>query len=73
MGRQKFTPVPGRTYRNRAGGEFFCLRGLDEPYNAEMQNVASGWTFKAYGCAMYPNGTIDWDYSTGGYFAEEGK
>lgn len=36
-----------------------------------MRNIATGWTLKAHGCGVYPDGTIDWDYSTNGYFANE--
>ncbi len=69
--REKFTPLPGRIYRNRGGGEFRCLRCLSEPYHAVMQNTSSGWILVAHGCGIYPDGTMDWDYSTGGYFPKE--
>ena len=36
-----------------------------------MQNIESLWTLQANGCGMYGDGTIDWDYSTGGHFAQE--
>lgn len=70
MGRIKFTPTEGTEYKNAGGGSFRCLsagKGLPA-YYATMQNVASGWTFEAHGCGIYRDGTIDWDYSTGGYF-----
>ena len=73
MERQKFTPLPGQIYRNRGGGEFRCLRGLSDLYHAVMQNTASGWTLHAHGCGVYPDGAIDWDYSSCGYFAKEVK
>lgn len=73
MERQKFCPLPGQIYRNHGGGEFRCLRGLRDPYDAVMQNTASGWILQAHGCGVYPDGTIDWDYSTGGYFAKEAQ
>lgn len=69
MERRKFTPVPGQIYRNHGGGEYRCLRGLSHPYDAVMQNTASGWILMAYGCGLYPDGTIDWDYSSRGHFA----
>lgn len=73
MKRTKFTPKKGKIYKNAGGGSFRCLRagGFLPEFNAEMQNTASGWTFTARGCGMYENGTIDWDYSVGGRFAEE--
>ncbi len=71
MERRKFTPVPGQIYRNRGGGEYRCLRGLLDAYHAVMQNTVSGWILQAHGCGVYPDGTIDWDYSSGGYFPRE--
>lgn len=70
MSREKFTPIPGKVYKNQGGGEYRCLRadGIFLPFTATMQNTASGWTFIARGCGIYTDGTIDWDYSTGGKF-----
>lgn len=71
MKRTKFTPRQGDTYRNRGGGSFRCLRSCAmHIHSAVMQNAASGWTFTAHGCGIYEDGTIDWDYSTGGRFEE---
>lgn len=66
--RKKFNPEQFRSYKNSGGGEYVCLRS-DGDGNAIMKNVASRWTFIAHGCGIYPDGTIDWDHSTGGYFA----
>jgi len=68
--RTKFTPEVGQIYRNQGGGTFRCLEvaGSLGEYKAFMQNVKSLWTFLASGCGMYEDGTIDWDYSTGGHF-----
>lgn len=70
--RTKFTPTPGEIYKNQGGGSFKCLRtvGFIMDHDAVMQNTASGWTFTAHGCGMYDNGTMDWDYSSGGQFEE---
>lgn len=70
--RTKFTPTPGSTYKNQGGGTFKCLRsgGFMTEYDAVMQNTASGWTFTAHGCGGYEDGTMDWDYSSGGRFEE---
>lgn len=72
MKRTKFTPEQGKIYKNQGGGTFRCLRsgGFLGDHEATMQNVASGWTFTAKGCGIYEDGTIDWDYSTGGRFEE---
>ena len=57
----------GKTYRNNGGGWYRCIKVIDSE-NALLANNASGWTFEAHGTAMYEDGTIDWDYSTGGHF-----
>lgn len=66
MDGKRITPERGKIYRNKGGGKFLCIRGFDG--NAVMQNIASGWTFKANGVIQYEDGTIEWDYSTGGHF-----
>ena len=64
---QPFTPVKGEIYRNAGGGRYLCESdGSHEA--AWMTNVASGWSFTAKGIVRYENGTIEWDYSTGGQF-----
>lgn len=68
MKREKFTPEKGKIYQNEGGGTFRCLEASES--QIIMQNVASKWTLFAHGCGIYENGSIDWDYSTGGHFAE---
>ncbi|MBR2532509.1 MAG: hypothetical protein IKE56_07595 [Lachnospiraceae bacterium] len=69
--RRRFDPVKGEVYENEGGGTFRCLGAAHWIYGAViMQNVRSGWTFKAHGVGIYKDGRIDWDYSTDGYFAE---
>ena len=55
----------GQIYKNRGGGSFRCLSvtGTHDPI---LTNVESGWTFTAHTITMYRDGTIEWDYSTGG-------
>ena len=64
--RRPLTPTVGRIYRNEAGGDFRCIDSWRE--EAVLQNIQSGWTFFAHGIGRYDDGTIDWDYSTGGSF-----
>lgn len=66
--REKFTPKKNTVYVNQGGGCFMCLF-VKEDGTAVMQNVASQWTFTAHGIGIYEDGAIDWDFSTGGYFA----
>lgn len=79
-GRKPFRPQRGEVYQNRGGGSyrclddysrFYCVSGFENlPPMAVMQNTKSGWTFKAEGIVQYPDGTIEWDRSTGGRFEE---
>lgn len=68
--RTAFTPKVGEVYENYGGRTFRCLAVIGL-HKAIMQNTNSLWTFQANGCGMYEDGTIDWDYSTGGYFEKE--
>lgn len=72
--RTYFTPVVGVVYKNRGGGEYRCLEvgGSLRLHEAKMQNVKSLWTFRAVGCGMYPDGTIEWDWSKDGFFDKKG-
>ena len=68
--RKPFTPEIGGVYENEGGGVFRCLGAAHWIYDAViMQNIRSGWTFKAHGVGIYKDGRIDWNYSTDGYFA----
>lgn len=69
--RTKFTPERGTIYANQGGGHFVCLASSAVAGEATMQNIKSGWTFRAHGCGLYEDGTMDWDYSTGGVFVED--
>lgn len=66
--RKAFNPIPRTIYANAGGGTFKCIHNLDDG-KAVMQNIRSGWTFTAHGIGIYEDGTIDWDFSTGGVFA----
>lgn len=68
--KKPFDPVPGKVYRKRGGGEYICVTPLHMPYpagEARMRNLKTGWTFRAMGVVLYEDGTIEWDYSRGGY------
>ena len=62
--------VQGRIYRNRNGSDFVC-RAVNENEDALMERVTDGWTLTAHGIAIFSNGTIEWDYSTGGHWGRE--
>ena len=61
-----FCPEEGMTYRNAGGGTYRCTRAYGT--KALMVNTKSGWSFCAHGCRIYFDGSIEWDYSTGGAF-----
>ena len=82
MSGKPFKPEISKVYENRGGG---CFKCIEEPYKddtpffhgggisrycAEMQNVKSGWTFRAKGIIRYNDGTIEWDHSVGGHFEQ---
>lgn len=74
MNRKRITPQPGKVYTLKSNNSiitsiFRCLEAQSGV--AVMQNLASGWTFKAHGVGQYDDGEIDWDFSTGGYFMNE--
>lgn len=77
MGRHKknarsvpFVPIARLIYRNRGGGEFLCRRVFPSGVDAIMQNIISGWTFTAHGLRRFADGTIVWDWSSGGRFED---
>lgn len=61
-------PEIGKTYANRGGGMYRCL--WSDKNGATFINTKSGWKFQAVGVRQYKDGTIEWDCSNGGYFAE---
>ena len=75
MARKLFNPVYGEIYQNRGGGYYRCITPpylkFDYPDGeARMMNVQTGWTIRVAGIVQYEDGTIEWDYSHGGYFTE---
>ena len=71
MRQNYFVPETGRTYNNHGGGSYKCLSVDIVLGTATMQNTSSKWTLIAHGVGIYEDGSIDWDYSTGGNFAND--
>ena len=70
--REKIVCRTGDVFEHKSGGKYICVAEDLTPNNAPtLQNLLSGWTFQAHGVGRYDNNTIDWDYSTGGYFDEK--
>ncbi len=66
------TPVPGQVYTNKNGDTYICRnRNSDIPghsMTATFERQKDGWTLIAHGIAQYDDGTIEWDFSTGGHW-----
>ena len=65
---QRFAPVEGEEYENAGGGRYYCDKCYSD--SARMINVVSGWSCLAHRIVRYEDGTIEWDYSTGGHFKD---
>lgn len=65
----RITPQVGAKYANHNGSTYLCIGLLAGV--AKMRRTSDGWTLDAHGVGQYPDGTIEWDYSTGGHW--EGK
>ena len=81
MEKQYIVPVVGRVYTNRNGGDYLCTGNcfyfseeqerqsvaLGE-HIAYMKRVKDEWSLSAHDVIQYADGTIEWNYSTGGHF-----
>lgn len=65
-------PEKGKTYCNHAGGEYICEEVLHEknPCVCVLRRLSDDYTLKAHEIFEYPDGTIQWGYSTGGYWPD---
>lgn len=61
--------LEGAAYLNRNGYKYLC-KSVCQSNKATFERLSDGWTLIAHGVHFYEDGTIDWDYSTGGYFAK---
>lgn len=81
MKKQYIVPIVGQIYTNRNGGEYCCTGNLFYENDAQrqrsvslgehvsyMERVKDGWRLTAHGVIEYEDGTIEWNYSTGGHF-----
>ena len=69
----------GSLYRlhGRDGYVLECIRNVHDdgysPFTAVVRSTLTGWTMKVHGVNQYPDGSIDWDYSTDGMFTVPDK
>lgn len=52
-----------------------CLRVIHDDayskYSAQIRSTISGWTMFVHGTNIYEDGSIDWDFSTNGYWTDK--
>lgn len=69
-----FVPVVGQTYQNRNGEQYLCLgvhrNTVLSDTTAEFERLKDRWTLIAHGIGRYADGTIEWNYSTGGHWPQ---
>ena len=64
----------GSLYRlhGRDGYVLECIRNVHDdgysPFTDIVRSTLTGWTMKVHGVNQYPDGSIDWDFSTDGMF-----
>ena len=63
-----FFPEAGQVYRNAGGGTYLCISANGS--DADMINTKTKWRLMAHLCKIYFDGSIEWGYSTNGYFAD---
>lgn len=68
---KRIIPQEGAVYENRNGWRYLCVASPTEKDTddaATMQRVSDGWTLKAHNVYLYPDGTVEWDFSTDGHW-----
>lgn len=70
---KRIIPQEGAVYENRNGWRYLCVaspaeaeKGISDA--ATMQRVSDGWTVNAHNVYLYPDGSIEWDFSTDGHW-----
>ena len=58
----------GNIYTNRNGSKYRC-KAMKEPGCYVMQRIKDNWTLEAHIITQYEDGSIEWDFSSGGYWA----
>lgn len=69
MAERNYALAVGKIYTNRNDKDYLC-KGLREPGCYIMERTTDGWTLEAHIITMYEDGTIEWDYSTGGHWTK---
>lgn len=67
MAERHFALTVGKVYTNRNGGTYLC-KVIVSPERYIMVRTTDEWTLMAHVITMYEDGTIEWDYSSGGHW-----
>ena len=69
---KRIIPEHGKIYNLHGGGSYICVEVLQDenPAGAVMRRLSDGYVLIAHGLWLAQNGTIHWDYSTGGHWPE---
>lgn len=62
--------IAGQTYTNHNRSDYLC-KSIQDSSSAVMERVKDKWTLVAHGIEKYEDGTIEWDYSTGGHWEKD--
>lgn len=70
MTARPFAPRAGECYEHRNGQTYQCISTAEQDCCAVLENVRSGWRFTAHNIVLYPDGYIEWGFSTSGRFVK---
>lgn len=74
MEKHYFVPVINRVYTNRNDRQYHCTGVVESsrPWEtvAYFTRLSDGWSLAAHGPQIYEDGTIEWNYSTGGHWPQ---
>ena len=59
----------GKKYKNHNGSEYVCRANYS--HSTVLERIKDSWTLEAHGICIYDDGTIEWDYSTGGHWVRD--
>lgn len=62
-------PERGKVYKDKHGNDLLCLMVYNDR-EAQMKNLTSGWICDVHGIVQHPDGSIEWQRSHHGYFAD---
>lgn len=63
-------PELGKVYKDKSGNDQLCLMVYNDR-EAQMKNLTSGWICDVHGVVQHPDGSIEWQRSHGGHFADD--